>query len=204
MDVSWEERWQQGNTPWDQGQAAPALLAYLDQHATAGASRRKRALVPGCGAGYDLLAFSQAGFDAVGLDVAPSVLPVFEKLRTQAGVEPDAAELLIQDFFMFEMEPFDVVFDYTFFCALPPTERHRWGKKMKELVAPGGELVTLMFPVVRGRDLEKGPPYTVFPEFYEDALGDDFAQRSLDRVQGSLPSREGKEWIARWVPRVAG
>lgn len=32
-------------------------------------------------------------------------------------------------------------------CALPPSLRERWAAKMKELLRPGGLLLTLIFPI---------------------------------------------------------
>lgn len=34
-----------------------------------------------------------------------------------------------------------------FFSAIPPTLRAKWGESMNRLVAPGGYLITLAFPV---------------------------------------------------------
>jgi len=39
------------------------------------------------------------------------------------------------------------VYDLTFFCALPPESRSMWAKRMKEIIEPGGELVTVVFPI---------------------------------------------------------
>ena len=48
-------------------------------------------------------------------------------------------ELLCADFFAFDAEGgFDFIFDYTFFCALPPSMRGAWGKRTAELLKPGG------------------------------------------------------------------
>jgi len=43
--------------------------------------------------------------------------------------------------------PFLVSDDCTFLCAIPPEQRARWAERCDELVRPGGELVTLIFPV---------------------------------------------------------
>jgi Thiopurine S-methyltransferase (TPMT) len=55
-----------------------------------------------------------------------------------------------------------------FLCALPPEQRKDWAQGWARLIAPGGELVTMMFPV----DPEKqgGPPYAVSHELYTELL----------------------------------
>ena len=65
-------------------------------------------------------------------------------------------------------EKFDFVYDYTFLCALNPSIRSDWAKKMSELIKPGGELLTLMFPI---RELESDiPPFKVSLQLYRDLL----------------------------------
>lgn len=53
------------------------------------------------------------------------------------------------DFFTFTppSEGYTLAYDYTFFCALPPDLRERWGGRYAELVKPGGVLVCLEFPI---------------------------------------------------------
>lgn len=54
------------------------------------------------------------------------------------------------DFFAFPLpsnKPFSFAFDYTFFCALPPLWREKWGNRYAEVVRPGGLLVCLAFPI---------------------------------------------------------
>lgn len=41
-----------------------------------------------------------------------------------------------------------------------------WGRQLK----PGGQLVTLMFPVDASRPRDEGPPFPLTPELYNDLL----------------------------------
>lgn len=45
------------------------------------------------------------------------------------------------DFFNFEIpsDKFNLAYDYTFLCALPPKMREAWGNRYAEIIAPGGE-----------------------------------------------------------------
>ena len=90
---------------------------------------------------------------------------------------------------------YDFIFDYLFFCALPPTLRQDWGKQMSNLLARkpkkeedgsryhDGQLLTLMFPYYdrdghndddTQQQLQKlmdiGPPYKVNVEDYRQVL----------------------------------
>ena len=45
------------------------------------------------------------------------------------------------DFFSFDIPQggFQVAYDYTFLCAIPPELREPWGRRYAELITPGGE-----------------------------------------------------------------
>jgi hypothetical protein len=63
-----------------------------------------------------------------------------------AGVQ--GASVVCGDFFSADLGgQFDFTFDYTFFCALPPSLREKWGRRHAELLKPGGKLLTLAFPI---------------------------------------------------------
>jgi methyl halide transferase len=87
----WESLWKDGITPWDLGRPTASLVSELarqyptDRTSYNDGNRTVRVLVPGCGAGYDLIslhlhfgALAEAGKirDAtiVGLDVSPTSL----------------------------------------------------------------------------------------------------------------------------------
>lgn len=119
-------------------------------------------------------------------------------------------------------EGFDIIWDYTFLCAMPPEFREKWAKNMRRLIAPDGELVTLIYPLGvssprcfsradRGAgEYEGGPPYAMSRELVSSLLepqalssklrkDDDvvqgFESTYMEPVTGGLshPSREGKE-----------
>lgn len=198
--MSWEQAWQEGRTGWDRGQAAPPLLEYLEAHPTTGTPR---ALIPGCGAGYDVFALAAAGFEATGLDIAPTAGARFAQLHAQQPQLQGNASILIADFFS-EQEvqgPFDVIWDYTFLCAIDPTLRESWAKRMSELLASDGELVTLIFPVLSDElpaSDAPGPPYPLHPELVKPLLAPYFSLHSIARPAHSHPERANKEWLARW------
>jgi SAM-dependent methyltransferase len=166
--VYWRERWEQGRTPWDCGCAHP-LLVHLAPRLPAG-----RALVPGCGSGYDVIALAKEGPSrrVVGLDLSTLACKRGEALRDEAGLSPEQVQFIEDDFFTFDAgESFNLVYDYTFFCALPPSMRGQWADRMAQLVKPGGTLFTLMFPVRdSGTGAEGGPPFSVSQEAYASVL----------------------------------
>ena len=91
----WDDLYEQDFTPWDRGSPNPALIETLsrkdlfDEPTVLSAkntfSRRKRALVPGCGRGYDVLLLAAFGYDAYGLEYSPRA--VQEAKKVQAKIE---------------------------------------------------------------------------------------------------------------------
>ncbi|MGF1469782.1 MAG: methyltransferase [Sandaracinaceae bacterium] len=201
--MTWEQAWTEGRTPWDAGEPAPALTDLL---AAPERPRGRRVLVPGCGSGYDVFAFGEAGYEAVGLEVAPSAAERFRAARRERGLDEARARIVVEDFFGFEPDrPFDVIWDYTFLCALDPDLRPAWAEKIDRLLAPGGELVTLIFPVVeRSPGGESGPPYALRPEHLLRLLQPRYRAEHLAPVARSHPGREGMEWLGRWRRRSGG
>lgn len=132
----WEALWQQGELLlWDKGKPSPALVDLLSKRRDlVGPSvvdgKRKRALVPGCGRGYDVLLLASCGYDAYGLDVSQSAVRACEdfgerefKNYTTHGSDWGCGQYkFVQgDFFKDDWrsnteasdEGFDLIYDYT-------------------------------------------------------------------------------------------
>jgi SAM-dependent methyltransferase len=82
----WASIWDKGdNLPWDRGFPNPALEDTLVQRAgTIGGpiaqdGERRKALVPGCGRGFDLLLFASFGYDAYGLECSAAAVEACKK-----------------------------------------------------------------------------------------------------------------------------
>lgn len=195
--MTWEKAWKEGRTPWDAGDSPPILGELV----RGGELPSGRALVPGAGSGYDVLTLATEERRAVGLELSSVAIERFESLREAAGVPAEHAQLVQQDFFEFEPEaPFDLVWDYTFLCAIEPSRRGEWAERIDALLAPEGELVTLIFPVRQG-DPDAGPPYPMSPGLVRELLEPRFEAVHLEPVRTSHPARLGKEWLGRWRRR---
>ncbi|KAK4219171.1 thiol methyltransferase [Rhypophila decipiens] len=215
----------------------PHLLLHQQQEGKETGGTRPKALVPGCGRGHDVLLLSRLGYDAYGLDFSEKALQearVNEQLLAkeeeehgqqqdeESRIEPGNVTWVAGDFF----DPkvlggvvenggnlkFDLVFDYTFFCALPPAGRSNWSTRIHSLVEPKrGRLVCLEWPLHKPPKTG-GPPWGVTSEAYlvhltfpgrafeyDDEnnllLGDDLATvegPGMERIARLRPSRTHK------------
>jgi SAM-dependent methyltransferase len=133
----WDDLWKEGFVPWDKGFPSPALVDFLRGDLFPAKQGRKKALVPGCGKGYDVLLLSSWGYDAYGLDVSEKALEGARQTqkeaedqdiyKTKEGVQKGSVIWLSGDFFKSEFlkdvegEPnFDLIYDYTV-CFLYPS-----------------------------------------------------------------------------------
>ncbi|MEZ4370268.1 MAG: methyltransferase domain-containing protein [Polyangiaceae bacterium] len=220
-DVDWEQAWQAGRTRWDAGKSSPKLLELeatgeitrlLDSVGTDSRSRghmpggARRLLVPGAGSGYDVLTLASVGRHVTGLDLAPSALDRFAKLKAETATD-GSAEFLCRDFFELSEDPgqrasYDLVWDYTFFCALAPRLRDAWAAAQAALLRPNGILLTLMYPLIEGDDVdrEQGPPFPLSRAIYHQHLVETarFSLEHFETVAESHPSREGREGFGVW------
>ena len=161
----WEQSWQRSMTPWDAGVPAPSLVRLVRE----GSLPRGRALVPGVGGGYDALALAGATRTVLGVDLSPTAVAIARQRRDAAGLQPSQCDFVAADFFAdapWSAAPFSLIWDYTFFCALAPAMRPAWAARMRQLLAPDGLLVTLIFPVA---EFAGGPPFAVSPALYQQA-----------------------------------
>ena len=165
--------------------------------------------MPGCGRGYDVAFLARPGRLVTGLEYSASAMAAARDYIAKTVLPERAIYItLVQgDFFDKSVAEgtFDLVYDYTFLCALRPADRDAWAARMHQLLRPGGLLVTLMFPLrPEPLDLSKGPPFALSKATYRELLGKPggFVEERIEDVadDASLsPDRRGLEALGLWV-----
>lgn len=183
--------------------------------------QRKRALVPGCGRGYDVLLLASLGYDCYGLDASQTAIDAAAKHRNESQnddryspydskVGSGESKFLVRDFFKDDFleqtngGQFDVIFDYTFLCALPPEMRPSWAKRMSELLASDGHLICLEWPLGKP-PTDGGPPHGLTSNLYTQLFrnpGQDVDYDSAGVVSQSQSTQQGDSLtrIAHFMP----
>ncbi|URE42797.1 Thiopurine S-methyltransferase (TPMT) [Musa troglodytarum] len=148
------------------------------------------------GLGYDVVAIAGPERYVVGLDISTSAV---EKAKELSSSLPNANQFtfVAADFFAWQpTEKFDLIFDYTFFCAIDPCLRPAWAQKIQEILKPDGELITLIY-LISGQ--EGGPPYNTTVADYEQVLNPvGFKALSIEDNELAVKPRKGNEKIGRW------
>ena len=157
----WEQRFARGDTPWDRGAPGPQLQKWIDDGVIAAG---QRVLVPGCGAGHDVVALAQARFDVTGVDYAAGALDLARAALRRAGDEAMRCTQLVEaDVTTWQpAQHFDVVYEQTCWCALHPDHWAAYAAQLARWLAPGGRLLLLAMQAPRPGAAEgrvEGPPY---------------------------------------------
>ncbi|URE42801.1 Thiopurine S-methyltransferase (TPMT) [Musa troglodytarum] len=257
----WEKCWEEGLTPWDLGQATPAvlqlvktgvehfsealvlleypnaykpdkdirvehfsealvLLEYPNAYKPDKDIRNLEILCANCGSiyanvpdhsslqneapdggGYDVVAIAGPERYVVGLDISTSAV---EKAKELSSSLPNANQFtfVAADFFAWQpTEKFDLIFDYTFFCAIDPCLRPAWAQKIQEILKPDGELITLIY-LISGQ--EGGPPYNTTVADYEQVLNPvGFKALSIEDNELAVKPRKFGAQVGRMNPSHA-
>ncbi|MEY4940964.1 MAG: Thiopurine S-methyltransferase [Verrucomicrobiota bacterium] len=149
----WNERYEAGIIPWDFGGVPRPLTRWL----AANPGQNASVLIPGCGSGHEMVAFAAAGYQVTALDFSAAAVK-----RARRNLPSALGTRIVEgDFFTHVLEdaPFDVIYERTFLCALPPPLWPQMVSRAASLLKPGGRLVGLYF--IGAKD--DGPPFGLDP-----------------------------------------
>ncbi|MEV5744213.1 class I SAM-dependent methyltransferase [Microbispora rosea] len=148
-----ENYYRAGKPPWDTGVTPPELVALIEGHgekhgegngAGNGALPPGRALELGCGTGTNAIYLARHGWEVVAVDLVDRAI---EQARERADAAGAAVRLLQGDATRLdELDapgPYDLFFDLSCYCGIPPHRRDAYAAGLTRRAAPGARL--LMF-----------------------------------------------------------
>lgn len=183
----WNSRYKASNTPWDFGGIPGNLRAFLKRTPKG----RPKVLIPGCGTGHEIKPFADAGYDVTAIDFSPEAV---QRARENAGPAL-AGRILLGDFFThdFGTTIFDVIYERTFLCSLPPERRPFYRDRVATLLRRGGDFIGYFY--YKDPDLAAGPPFGFAWGTSDELFGRHFLLTKDVPVSDSLPLFAGRE---RW------
>lgn len=184
QNIYWNNRYLDKNTPWDASRITTPIKEYVDQLE----DKDLKILIPGAGNGHEASYLFEQGFRNVWIcDWAEAATQQF------AVQNPDfpKEQIICGDFFQLETT-FDLIIEQTFFCALPPTMREAYAKKVAESLDESGKLVGLLFdfPLT-----EQGPPFGGTKDEYIKYFEPFFEFKIFEKSYNSIKPRAGKEYF---------
>ncbi|MFM8178868.1 MAG: class I SAM-dependent methyltransferase, partial [Candidatus Kapaibacterium sp.] len=144
----WSGRYRSGDAPWDlrEETAVFAALRRTDPLFMPRSDESRSVLVPGCGYGHDALSFARHGFHVTAVDFAPEPLV---RLRAEADRADLHLAVLERDVFTLGWDlggSFDIILEYTCYCALDPSRREEYVRTLGAVTKPGGLVAGLFWP----------------------------------------------------------
>jgi SAM-dependent methyltransferase len=129
----------------------------------------------------------EKGFTDITLIDISTVLT--EALQKQFPAEKqEFIRILTGDFFILD-NPYDLILEQTFFCALDPSLREKYAQQMQSLLTKDGRLAGVLF----NRSFEGGPPFGGKEEEYRDLFEKYFSIDIMEPCYNSIASRAGAE-----------
>lgn len=186
----WTQRYAAGQTPWVFHGLPQNLATFLRR-----TSCSSRILIPAAGADPEAIrAFHKAGHEVRAIDFCPVAV---EQAKNALGTLED--RITLGDFFAADLgpRPFDVVYERTFLCSLPPRIWEDYASRVTELLRGGGKLVGFFY---YGNELDP-PPYPLSDKRALDLFASQFELVRDEAVADSLPMFAGTERWQEWRRR---
>ena len=200
----WEEMWSRDGG-LKQGQAfdASGPLPFITYLFDNNLVPKGSGIIPGCGRGYAVKAFSRDGRDILGLEISNTAANAAkEYLSAIPQCQSSSCKISEGSFFDYiEREKFDFAYDYTFLCAISPSQREAWAQKYAQILKPNGNLMTAVFPIGGDVNSSAGPPYAMSVELVQLLLTPHGFRKILEKELGvgeAHPGREGKTTFCIW------
>ncbi|MEQ3665605.1 MULTISPECIES: methyltransferase domain-containing protein [unclassified Olleya] len=185
MDLSanfWDNRYQSNDIGWDLGTISPPLKAYFDQLT----NLDLKILIPGGGNSYEAEYLFDKGFKNVYVvDLSQTAL---DNLKNRVPDFP-SSNLILNNFFDLD-QTFDLIIEQTFFCAINPSLRADYAKKVSEILNVDGKVAGLLFDAVLNTT---HPPFGGSKTEYLGYFTPYFDIKIMDASYNSIKPRAGRE-----------
>lgn len=178
----WTNRYKENDAVWDLGEISTPLKEYFDQLTDKNIS----ILIPGAGNGYETEYLFNKGFKNVTtIDLSAEPL---QNIKKRIPSIPER-NLIVGDFFNHQAH-YDLIVEQTFFCAINPSLRKAYAKKMHELLNTKGKLVGVLFNDLLNADK---PPFGGNKEEYISYFSPYFNFKTFDVCYNSIIPRANRE-----------
>ena len=185
----WCKRFGAGTTPWDAGTVPAAFAAF------AARTPPCPTLIPGCGKAWEAGHLAGLGWPVTALDFSPAAVASAREVLKEAPVN-----LVCADFFSFvPAAPCTLIYERAFLCALPRKLWANWGRRVAELLPPGGLLAGYFFIC----DQAKGPPFGILPAQLDALLTPNFERLEDAPASASIAIFAGRERWQVWRRRAS-
>ena len=182
----WDERYKQGQSPWDTGSPCAEMVKALES----GVVTPGHALDLGCGTGTNAIYLAQKGFEVTGVDVSQVAVEKAREKADKAGATILFMLAELPNLFL-PGKVFDFVFDRGCFHSLKNDDRPKFAEMLAKLTKEGSLFLLLTGNAKEPR--EQGPPTMTeeeiretFSRFFDLVWLRDFRFETTDAAPGPL------------------
>ena len=185
----WSQRYASGRTPWQADYLPERLEAFIQSLPT-----KQNVLIPGCGQDRNTIeAFRCAGHHLTAIDFSRVAVEATNKALSAAG-----DKVILGDFFTYNFEAsFDLIYERTFLCSLPPQLWKDYVARIVQLLRPRGTLAGFFF---YGEESDP-PPYPLTESKATEIFAAQFELEKSEPVSDSLSIFAGSEKWQEWKLR---
>jgi SAM-dependent methyltransferase len=186
----WSERYASGRTPW-QMDRVPARLQSFVRSLPPGS----KILIPGCGEDYRTIdLFHRAGHDINAIDFSPVAVA-----HARKNLPELSDKIILGNFFTYDFgdAAFDIVYERTFLCSLPPRMWNDYAARVARLLRAHGLLAGFFF---YGEETDP-PPYPLTESKAVEIFSARFDLQRTEPVSDSLSIFAGQEKWQEWLLR---
>jgi hypothetical protein len=187
----WEQRHAKADTPWCLKMPSPPLTEYFRQVE----DKNRSILIPGAGHHYEAQWLLEEGFtDITVCDISATAI---QNIRKLTGFSSRIR--YIQDDFFQITGSYDFIAEQTFFCALHPSLREAYARKIAQLLNVEGRWVAVLF----ARHFEQnGPPYGGDEYEYKTLFSKYIEIKDISMCHNSAKPRQDSELFVIGKKRI--
>ena len=190
MQVDWDQRYIQSDTPWDSGVPSQQLQSFLAE----GKVKPGRVLELGCGTGTNALFLAQLGFDVTAVDLSKAALEHAREKAAQAKVKINFVEADVTAMPPDLGGPFPFVFDRETYHIVRKINLSCFQTMLANMVEPAGFYLVLAGNANTLDAPEKGPPIVRAAEVASELELNSFDLIELKQTVFHGVKIEGKEF----------
>jgi len=183
----WEKSYRNGDMGWDLGKPTPIFDNWI-QFQTDSLS----ICILGAGNGWDAINFAKKGHNVTAVDFAKSAIDNMHASAQDNGVQIKLIHSNIFNLSKLFNHTFDIVLEYTCFCAINPARRMDYVRMTNQILKPDGKLVALLFPIDKDIN-DDGPPFVVDLDSTISLFSKYFIVDTKEIPSLSIEQRNGRE-----------
>tara|TARA_B100002052_G_scaffold279082_1_gene286025 strand:+ start:1071 stop:1688 length:618 start_codon:yes stop_codon:yes gene_type:complete len=191
----WNQKYTNNQDKWDLNKPTPILK---NRSISFDTNNKLKICIPGCGKGHDALYLASIGHDVYAIDFSSNALTYLKDNNIYSNLH-----IIESDFFTLPEKfynKFDVLFEYTFFCAINVSRREEYLKMCNYLLKSGGLFFGIIFPISEVSD-QNSPPFKVDLPIFENLFSKHFTLSKKEFSNLSIEPRKHNEIIYEFIKK---